>query len=849
MAHPSRPLLGALPQLASRVESDLPAFVVDASSDEPMWANAAARDLLDCATAWSSLLQDVRRWPLQGAGFRLVRVRLHDGGNAPLLTVRVERIDVAGLGALLVTALDRYVPARPVAPPADERPHPAPLPERLVAEVRPPRRFTWQSDQDGRITHFPDELGCSPGENWEGLLERSALSDTSRLRALLNGRDTWSGVSIGWRAARERSATVELSGLPMFDRDRAFIGFRGFGIVRDEPWAEALSPTDPVALPPEIGPATSANAVEPEQTAPSFTERDHEDSLGEGPADDRALAAEGAETAPTAEQDNEQAPSPIIVFPGVERPNLQPSERSAFQQIAQALGAAWPSRGEHAEQADDLPADLPEPAHAAPSKRERDAESELRGLLDMLPGALLVHRSGEPLHANAAFLNLVGAGTLADLEEAGADGLIDGNRRDDEGGGVWLRRLDGRSVAVEARLKSVLWGGLPASLIIVRQTEPAKERSSGERELSAILDTATDGVLVLDGKGRILSVNRSAEALFGYEAAELQGRDVSMLLSAESHRTTLDYLAGLRGNGLAAVLNDGRDVVGIARRGGTMPLFMTCGRIDEAGEPRFCAVMRDLTPVRRTEEELRSAKVKAERMSRQKSDFLARISHEIRTPLNAITGFTELMIEERFGPLGNDRYRDYLRDIHASGQHIISLVNDLLDLSKIEAGRLELDFEKVDLNEILTQSVALLQPQASRGRIIIRTMLAGELPQVLGDARSLKQIALNLLSNAVRYTPSGGQVIVSTAMTEMGQAMIRIRDTGLGMTEAEISTALEPFRQVGNVGTQGGTGLGLPLTKALVEANRASFSLQSAVGSGTLAEVVFPPAQVINRPH
>jgi signal transduction histidine kinase len=205
------------------------------------------------------------------------------------------------------------------------------------------------------------------------------------------------------------------------------------------------------------------------------------------------------------------------------------------------------------------------------------------------------------------------------------------------------------------------------------------------------------------------------------------------------------------------------------------------------------------------------------------------------------------MMEERFGPLGNDRYRDYLRDIHESGAHIISLVNDLLDLSKIEAGKLDMNFEGVNLNEVIGGSVSLMQPQANRARIIIRTSLGPRLPPVMGDARSLKQIALNLLSNAVKYTPAGGQVIVSTALTDLGQVVLRVRDTGMGMSDAELNTALEPFRQLSTASAAGSTGLGLPLTKALVEANKAGFVIQSAVGSGTLVEVVFPPSRVLAR--
>jgi PAS domain S-box-containing protein len=341
-------------------------------------------------------------------------------------------------------------------------------------------------------------------------------------------------------------------------------------------------------------------------------------------------------------------------------------------------------------------------------------------------------------------------------------------------------------------------------------------------------------------------MNRSAEALFGFDSGEIEGRNFTTLFAPESHRAAMDYLDGLASNGVASVLNDGREMIGRVREGGLIPLFMTLGRVAESGE-KFCAVFRDITQWKRAEEELVHARRQAERASSAKSEFLAKISHEIRTPLNSIIGFAEVMIEERLGPIANERYREYLRDIHTSGGHLVSLINDLLDLSKIEAGKLELSFGSVDLNELASQSMALMQPQANRDRIIIRTALTPGLPPVVADARSIRQIVLNLLSNSIRFTPPGGQVIVSTTLTEDGEVHLRVRDTGVGMSEAEIRTALEPFRQITTGGREkaGGTGLGLPLTKALVEANRATFSIKSTVNAGTLVEIAFPSPRVL----
>jgi PAS domain S-box-containing protein len=341
----------------------------------------------------------------------------------------------------------------------------------------------------------------------------------------------------------------------------------------------------------------------------------------------------------------------------------------------------------------------------------------------------------------------------------------------------------------------------------------------------------------------ILTSNRSAEALFGYESHEITNRSFVDLFAPESHRAAHDYLDGLMREGVASVLNDGREVIGRVQQGGLIPLFMTIGPIAEG---KFCIVFRDVTQWKRAEEDLTNAKREAEKASSAKSDVLAKVSHEIRTPLNAIIGFAEVMMEERFGPIGNERYRQYLKDIRTSGEHVMSLVNDLLDLSKIEAGKLELTFVSVNLNDLVQQCVAIMQPQANRERIIIRTSLLPTLPPVVADERSIRQIVLNLVSNSIKFTGAGGQVIVSTALTDQGEAVLRVRDTGIGMSEKEIETALEPFRQVATSGRSGlGTGLGLPLTKVLAEANRASFTIKSAIDAGTLVEIAFPATRVL----
>jgi len=221
-------------------------------------------------------------------------------------------------------------------------------------------------------------------------------------------------------------------------------------------------------------------------------------------------------------------------------------------------------------------------------------------------------------------------------------------------------------------------------------------------------------------------------------------------------------------------------------------------------------------------------------------EFLAKVSHEVRTPLNSIIGFTELMLQERFGPIGNQRYTGYVEDIHQSGLYALSLLNDLLDISKIEAGKFELNFTAVDVTEIVEDCAGSLQPLAKRARIVLRTSLAPDLPTVVADPRRLKQILLNLLTNAIKFTKEGGQVIVSGTLVD-GELRLRVRDNGVGMTKDEIAFAMQPFHQLDTAPRkQTGTGLGLPVTKALVDANRARLVLSSEPGVGTSADVIFP---------
>jgi PAS domain S-box-containing protein len=382
----------------------------------------------------------------------------------------------------------------------------------------------------------------------------------------------------------------------------------------------------------------------------------------------------------------------------------------------------------------------------------------------------------------------------------------------------------------------------PAPAAAVSAPPPPAVGHAYAEDLAAILDTTAEGIVMFDAEGNIHACNRSAEALFGYDGEDFLRRHLGDLFATESQRAVAEYFDGVRGAGVASLLDHGRDVLGRVAKGGIIPLAMTMGRTRPEG-PNFFAVFRDLSQSRKGESEVQQARRLADRTASAKADMLARISHEVRTPLNAIIGFAEVMSAERFGALGNERYVEYIKDIRASGERVIAIINDLTELSRIETGKLDLAFTNQNLNEMVESCVAVMQPQANRERIIIRTSLAQALPPVVADGRALRQITMNLIGNSIRLANPAGQVIVSTALSDFGEVVLRVRDTGTGLNDNEVAAALEPFgAPLPSDQASEASGVSLSLTKALVEANRAQFNLKSAANTGTLVEVVFSRA-------
>ncbi len=817
----------------------VPAVLVAATAGAPDRRTVAER----CAVLFDDADAGVR---LRGEDGEVYRNAAADG-EASAETAGIELSTPRGVFTLSIDLPEPVADAAPAGETAGSAPSAPPRPAL-------PSRFSFVLDAEGRFVDVGPALAAAVGATrsdiagrfWADVARELDLDPQGRVASALLRRDTWSGIEVAWPAEDGGAVRVRLAALPAFGDGRVFAGFRGFGDILGEAEVPQKSAAEP--------------------------------ALVEGREQDVVFAEPETPPAVVADEEN---PDVVRLQPSRPVPDQGPAlsdrERNAFSAIAEALGARWEGDERLAETTEEDEADegwtegetALEPTAAATPAVHEDVPAEethdaVTRVLDRLPVGIAVLRDERIIYVNRAFLDVFDYTDLDDLEIAGGvAALFEGRSAGEARAGAAIgRRRDGSQMTVDSRIGRLPWIDGPAMFVTAREidetvaeTQAADEgaeetvaaTSVEADELRAILDIAADGVIVLSTDGIIESMNRSAEALFGQDFATMAGRPFADLLSDASRAAVADYLEGLISGGVRSVLNDGREIVARADRGGELPLFLTIGPLGEGDAARFCAVVRDLTDWKAAEAELVAARKRAESASSQKSDFLAKMSHEIRTPLNAIIGFAEVILEERFGAVGNDRYKEYIKDIRESGEHIMSLVNDLLDLSKIEAGKLELSFTGVNLNDIVEQTVAIMQPQANRDRVIIRTSLARRMPPVVADARSLRQVMLNLLSNGIKFTPPGGQVIVSTLQSDEGEVLLRVRDTGVGMSEADIQVAMEPFRQlsVRPDGRQKGTGLGLPLTRALVEANRASFAIRSQPKEGTLVEVSFPQARVL----
>ncbi len=375
---------------------------------------------------------------------------------------------------------------------------------------------------------------------------------------------------------------------------------------------------------------------------------------------------------------------------------------------------------------------------------------------------------------------------------------------------------------------------------ISKRKEAERALRDSEENYRSLIENSIVGINITR-YGQLLFINQALAEIFGYDSADdlMKIGSVVHLVAPHERERIAQYGRDRMAGRAAPTLFEYE-----ARRkdGSQIWLQRSARVVNWRGVRAVQGTLVDVTERKNAEERLRNAVTVAEAANRAKSEFLAKMSHELRTPLNAIIGFSEVLSRETFGPLGHEKYKSYVGDITTSGRHLLDMITDILDMSKIEAGRQDIRPEDVDLKKAVHESAKVVRGQLERQRLTLSIDIARKIPSVFADPRALRQIMLNLLSNAIKFTEPLGQVTVSARMGDSGNVLLSVSDTGVGIKEKDLDKVLQPFGQVGSAQTsvQPGTGLGLPIVKSLVELHGGWFDLSSQQGKGTTATVSFP---------
>ncbi len=372
---------------------------------------------------------------------------------------------------------------------------------------------------------------------------------------------------------------------------------------------------------------------------------------------------------------------------------------------------------------------------------------------------------------------------------------------------------------------AVLW---VTAFLVLRYRASSRSLEDREQRLRALVATAVDGVMIIDAHGTVQEYNPACERLFGYRAEDVIGKNVKMLMPPPYREEHDQYLLRYRSTGVKRVIGVGREVEGRRKDGTTFPMELSVGEARPGGRQVFVGIIRDITARKSAERSLHVAKEQAESASRAKSFFLANMSHEIRMPMNAVLGYTQLIESDAELP---DKYRRPLKAIRVAGNHLISLIDNILDISKIEAGAMELnlrDFDLGDLTDDISEMFAMRCEQKGL-RWTTDARIADH--AVRGDDRKLRQVLINLLGNAVKFTDRG-QIRLQVVQCEREYAF-DVEDTGPGVSEEARERIFEPFQQAEEGGAKGGTGLGLAITKRQIELMGGALILDSSPGEGS----------------
>ena len=406
--------------------------------------------------------------------------------------------------------------------------------------------------------------------------------------------------------------------------------------------------------------------------------------------------------------------------------------------------------------------------------------------------------------------------------------------------------FESRQLCRDGSYRLLLWNAVPdldVGLIYAMARDLTEQRAAedalraSEAESSAVLETAVDAIITIDAEGTIEHFNPAAVEMFGYAAEEVIGDNVNVLMPEPFHSEHDGYLARYLETGEKRVIGTGRQVEGRRRDGTVFPMGLTVGEVDREHRS-FTGIARDLSDLVTAQVALEDAMLQAERANRAKSEFLSGMSHEVRTPLNAMLGFAQLVEMEAT----TDEERESADQILRAGRHLLDLIDEVLDISRIESGRMRFSLEPVSVDEVVGECLDLVGPQAGRRSVEVVPPDAEGL-FVRADRQRLKQVVLNLLSNAVKFNRDGGSVTLEVATADPRQVRISVADTGPGISAEMTERLFEPFDRLGvEASVVEGTGLGLTLAKRLVETMGGTIDFETAPGEGSTFWIEMPAA-------
>jgi len=491
--------------------------------------------------------------------------------------------------------------------------------------------------------------------------------------------------------------------------------------------------------------------------------------------------------------------------------------------------------------------------------------ARLRSLMDAVPAPIIVARKadGQILYINKPAYAITRIKDLSENPGASTMGLfVDPDDRKTlvreftntgniAGHEIKMQRGDGSLFWVLYSGNEMIYEGQPAiigSIIDITARREAEEaRARSEQKFRLLADNAHDLISMYGRDSVCLYASPSIERLLGYSLDEFIGQSLKGFVHPEDYEVILSANAKYVKTGATA-----KYLFRIRHKSGHwewMEAISTVEKDPRTGEfSHVSSVSRLVTERARYEQELKEARERAEMAGRAKSEFIAHMSHEIRTPLNAVIGFSEMMRDQMFGPLGSPRYVEYCNDIHNSGMHLLDLVNDILDLSKIEAGKFELQEDQVGLQAIVDTAIRFMRERAHHKHIALEAHLEAT-PELWCDRRTMIQVMLNVIGNAVKFTGEHGRISVESRLDAAGDLVLSVTDTGIGIAPEDLERVMQPFGQarknIDHASAEPGTGLGLPLSRSFVEKHDGSFAIASEPGIGTRITITLPASRVM----